>query len=124
MPIASSHDSDDHAEYIWQRADWPAWRWSAVELQPFLVAVSQARTALLERLRNLDDEHRRQVEAELYTRETVSTSAIEGVAVDTAAARSSILRRLKLGAAPNRDWQISDQTRGLIDCAALANDKG
>lgn len=106
------------SEYVWQRADWPQWRWSAGALQQGLVAVQEARTRLFDKMSHLDDEHRRQVEVELYTRETVSTSAIEGVQVDAAAARSSIMRRLKLGAAPNRDWQITDQTRGLIDILA------
>lgn len=110
MPIESS--------YIWQRPDWPCWRWSAEALHLPLSAAENARARLLDKLGQLDDEHRQQVEAELYTRETVSTSAIEGVQVDVAAARSSIIRRLKLGVAPNRDWQLTDQTRGLIDILA------
>jgi Fic family protein len=114
MPIPSS----SIPEFIWQRPDWPTWRWSEPTLQPQIAAVEQARLRLLEKLRGLDDEHRSLVAAELYTRETVSTSAIEGVQVDAAAARSSIIRRLKLGVAPNREWQVSDQTRGLIDILA------
>lgn len=106
------------SEYVWQRSDWPHWRWSDDVLHQGLQALREARASLLDKLSHLDDEHRRQVEAELYTRETVSTSAIEGVQVDAAAARSSIVRRLKLGVAPNRDWQVTDQTRGLIDILA------
>lgn len=106
------------SEYVWQRANWPQWRWSADDLTQGLLTVQETRTRLLDKMSRLDDEYRQQVEAELYTRETVSTSAIEGVQVDAAAARSSIVRRLKLGAATNRDWQITDQTRGLIDILA------
>jgi Fic family protein len=106
------------SDYIWQQPDWPSWRWADESVRPALAAVAVARDRLLEQLRHLDDEHRQQIEAELYTRETVSTSAIEGVQVDAAAARSSIMRRLKLGTAPDRDWQITDQTRGLIDILA------
>ena len=110
--------SSEQAEFIWQRADWPVWRWSEAALQAPLAAVGQAKNLLLEKLRGLDDAHRSLVAAELYTRETVATSAIEGVTVDAAAARSSIIRRLKLGVAPNREWQVTDQTRGLIDILA------
>lgn len=106
------------SEYIWQRSDWPNWRWSEKVLRPLLALVEAKRSLLFEKLRGLDGEHRGRVEAELYTRETVSTSAIEGVQVDAAAARSSIVRRLKLGVAPNRNWQVTDQTRGLIDILA------
>lgn len=106
------------SEFIWQHPDWPAWRWSQAALVAPLQRVSEVKSRLLEGLQRLDDEHRQQVEAELYTRETVSTSAIEGVQVDAAAARSSIVRRLKLGTAPNRAWQVTDQTRGLIDILA------
>ena len=111
MPIASP-------DFIWQRPDWPRWSWNGASLQSLLSAIHAQRTALGARLSALDDDHRGAIVAELMTRETVSTSAIEGVKVDAAAARSSIMRRLKLGVAPGREWQVTPQTIGLIDLLA------
>ena len=111
MPNTSS-------KFIWQRRDWPRWSWDEVSIRPLLSAIHPKRAALSARLSALDDEHRGAIVAELMTRETVSTSAIEGVKVDAAAARSSIMRRLKLAVAPGREWQVSPQTLGLIDILA------
>ena len=106
------------SEFIWQQADWPKWRWEDNQLQEALAAIHAQRHALSARLSALDHEHRGSVAAEFMTRETVSTSAIEGVKVDPAAARSSIMRRLKLGMAPGREWQVTRQIIGLIDILA------
>ncbi|MFA5941568.1 MAG: Fic family protein [Sinimarinibacterium sp.] len=111
MPIASP-------EFIWQRPDWPRWSWDEASIGPQLSAIHAQRASLGAHLSALDDEHRGAIVAELMTRETVSTSAIEGVKVDAAAARSSIMRRLKLGVAPGREWQVTPQTIGLIDILA------
>lgn len=111
MPIASP-------AFIWQRPDWPRWSWDEASVAPLLSAIHDQRSALGTRLSALDGEHRSAIVAELMTRETVSTSAIEGVKVDAAAARSSIMRRLKLGVAPTREWQVTPQTIGLIDILA------
>lgn len=106
------------SEFIWQQPKWPRWRWDDRKLQAELATIQEQRHALNARLSALDQEHRGNVVAELMTRETVSTSAIEGVKVDPAAARSSIMRRLKLGVAPGREWQVNRQTIGLIDILA------
>lgn len=108
----------NQSEFLWQRDQWPNWRWDQRLLEQPLAAIHEQRQALSARLSALDAEHRGNVVAELMTRETVSTSAIEGVKVDPAAARSSIMRRLKLGVAPGREWQVSRQTIGLIDILA------
>lgn len=111
MPIASP-------EFIWQRPGWPRWVWDDASTGPLLSALHAQRSVLGARLSALDDEHRGAIVAELMTCETVSTSAIEGVKVDAAAARSSIMRRLRLGVAPGRGWQVAPQTIGLIDILA------
>lgn len=103
--------------FLWQRPGWPGVSWSSAVHEP-LRAAGELRKLLQTKVQGLDDEHRARVEAELYTRETVSTSAIEGVQIDAAAARSSVIRRLHLGHAADRDWQVTDQTRGLIDILA------
>lgn len=68
--------------------------------------------------RALDTDHLSVAVAELTTRETVSTSAIEGVQLDTDEVRSSIMRRLGLGTAPEHVDRLAPAARGMIDVLA------
>jgi len=51
----------------------------------------------------------------LTTRETVSTSAIEGVKLDAEEVRSSIMRRLGLGTSPDHTDRSSADAKGMIE---------
>lgn len=55
---------------------------------------------------------------ELMTRETVSTSAIEGVKLDANEVRSSIMKRLGLGISDEQANRIGDAAAGVIDVLA------
>jgi len=68
--------------------------------------------------RGLDGDHLNFAIAELTTRETVSTSAIEGVKLDPDEVRSSIMRRLGLGASDSHADRLSPAARGMIDVLA------
>jgi Fic family protein len=76
--------------------------------QDFLSGLAQA----------LDADHLNLAIAELTTQETVSTSAIEGVTIDPAEVRSSIMRRLGLGVAQEKEDRLSPAARGMIDVLA------
>src|SRR6185312_14816999 len=80
--------------YIWQRPGWPRWRWSAGQLDPLLQDTQRKQDFLAGLARALDADHLGLAVAELTARETVSTSAIEGVRLDPDEVRSSIMRRL------------------------------
>ncbi len=68
--------------------------------------------------RALDTDHLSLAVAELTARETVSTSAIEGVRLDPDEVRSSIMRRLGLGVAQMDVDRLSPAARGMIDVLA------
>jgi Fic family protein len=105
-------------QYIWQREDWPHWRWSDSALKVALEAVQRKQDFLAGFAQALDADHLGLAVAELTARETVSTSAIEGVTVDPDEVRSSIMRRLGLGAAQETEDRLSPAARGMIDVLA------
>ena len=82
------------ARYIWQGPDWPRWRWSEAVLADTLSAAQRKQDFLAGLAQGLDGDHLNFAIAEFTTRETVSTSAIEGVKLDPDEVRSSIMRRL------------------------------
>jgi Fic family protein len=104
--------------YIWQRPDWPKWRWSEPALATALASTQRKQDFLAGLARALDGDHLNLVIAELTTQETVSTSAIEGVKLDPDEVRSSIMRRLGLGNSSNRIDRLSGAARGMIDVLA------
>jgi hypothetical protein len=65
-----------------------------------------------------DPEHANRAVAELSTQETVATSAIEGVKLDPHSVRSSLMRRLGLGVAKDREERIGLAVKGVIDMLA------
>ncbi|HUA26375.1 MAG TPA: Fic family protein [Steroidobacteraceae bacterium] len=104
--------------YIWQRADWPQWRWSTTQVAPLLDDVQRKQDFLAGLARALDTDHLGLAVAELTARETVSTSAIEGVRLDPDEVRSSIMRRLGLGAGERDADHLTPAARGMIDVLA------
>ncbi|HWJ35725.1 MAG TPA: Fic family protein [Steroidobacteraceae bacterium] len=105
-------------QYIWQRSDWPRWRWSDSDFSNTLIAVQRKRDFLAGLARSLDADYLNIAVTELMTRETVSTSAIEGVTLDADEVRSSIMRRLGLGASEDQTDRLSPAARGVIDILA------
>jgi len=105
-------------QYIWQRADWPHWRWAHSALVRALDAVQRKQDFLAGLAQALDVHDLGLAVAELTARETVSTSAIEGVTLDADEVRSSIMRRLGLGASPDEVDRLSAAARGMIDVLA------
>jgi Fic family protein len=106
------------SRYIWQRPDWPRWRWSESDLSGALTAVQRKRDFLAGLARGLDADHLNLAITELMTRETVSTSAIEGVKLDADEVRSSIMRRLGLGVSEEQVNRLSPAAKGVIDVLA------
>lgn len=104
--------------YIWQRPGWPQWRWSSAQLAPLLQDAQRKQDFLAGLARALDADHLGLAVAELTARETVSTSAIEGVRLDPDEVRSSIMRRLGLGARQQDSDRLTPAARGMIDILA------
>src|SRR5262249_38494434 len=106
------------ASFVWQRPDWPRWRWSEPALAAALHTVQRKQDFLAGMAKGLDADHINLAITELMTRETISTSAIEGVKLDADETRSSIMKRLGLGVADGQINRIGDAAKGVIDVLA------
>ena len=80
--------------YLWQRADWPQWRWDTAQLAEPLAQAHRAQGHLAGRMASVGLAQRDQATLQALTQEVVTSSAIEGEALDQATVRSSIARRL------------------------------
>lgn len=99
--------------YVWQRADWPQWRYDAAALAPALAQVHRAQGHLTGRMAELGLAQRDQAALQALTQEVITTSAIEGEALNLDAVRSSIARRLgvDIGALAPADRRVD----GVVD---------
>ena len=99
--------------YLWQRPDWPQWQWDATALAAPLAQVHRAQGHLAGRMAELGLAQRDQATLQALTQEVVTTSAIEGEALDLDAVRSSIARRLgvDIGALAPADRHVD----GVVD---------
>ncbi|MEJ7928589.1 Fic family protein [Ramlibacter sp. AN1015] len=80
--------------YVWQRPDWPQWRYDAAAVSGPLAEVSRAQGSLLGRLADVGMTLRSAASLEALAEDVVKTSAIEGEMLDLQAVRSSLARRL------------------------------
>ena len=80
--------------YIWQRPDWPHWRYELSALAEPMSQVSRAQGQLLGRLADVGLGPRGEAHLAALTDDVLQTSAIEGEHLPVASVRSSIARRL------------------------------
>jgi Fic family protein len=85
--------------YIWQRDDWPNFRWEDAALADELAAAHALQARLLGRMEALGLQLRDEAKLATLTREVLATSEIEGERLDDAQVRSSVARRLGLDVA-------------------------
>jgi Fic family protein len=99
--------------YIWQRPDWPQWRFDAAALAAPLAQVHRAQGHLAGRMAELGLAQRDLATLQALTQEVITTSAIEGEALNLEAVRSSIARRLRvdIGALAPADRHVD----GVVD---------
>ena len=99
--------------YIWERQDWPHFRWDNARLLPLLSDARYRQGSFLGTMRTLGFDLRLQSELEATSDDVVTTSAIEGEVLDRTSVRSSVARRLGLpdaGAAP-----ADRKVEGVVD---------
>lgn len=89
----------DNPRWIWQRPDWPHFRWQAETLAPLLRTCQQEQGRLLGMAGAVAGHA--QVEGELDTllQNIITSSAIEGEQLNVSSVRSSLARRLGVTAA-------------------------
>ena len=101
--------------YLWQRPDWPQWRWDAATLATPLAQLHRAQGHLAGRMGELGLAlaQRDQATLQVLTQEVITTSAIEGETLSLDAVRSSIARRLgvDIGALAPADRHVD----GVVD---------
>ncbi len=99
--------------YLWQRPDWPQWRFDAAALAAPLAEVHRAQGHLAGRMASVGLAQRDQATLQALTQEAVTTSAIEGEALSLDIVRFSIARRLgvDIGALAPADRHVD----GVVD---------
>jgi Fic family protein len=99
--------------WIWQRPEWPDFRWDSAALAQPLASARRAQGELLGMGRLLDPDSDLLAQLEVLTSEGVATSAIEGERFDPKAVRSSLARRLGL---PTAGLPVPPRSvEGLVD---------
>ncbi len=108
--------------YIWQAADWPAWRYDLSALTGPLTEVSRAQGVLLGRLADVGMALRDQASLAALTEDVVKTSEIEGDVLNVESVRSSIARRLGLdiGAVAPVDRHVDGVVEMVLDATSHA----
>jgi Fic family protein len=98
---------------IWQRPDWPNWRFDAAALAVPLAELHRAQGHLAGRMAELGMAQQGEAALQVLTQEVVKTSEIEGERLDLEVVRSSIARRLgvDIGALAPNDRYVE----GVVD---------
>ncbi|MGN6479401.1 Fic family protein [Luteibacter sp.] len=109
--------------YIWQRPDWPVWRYDLRRLAGPLAEVSQLQGRLLGRLSDVGMVLRSEASLVTLTDDVVKTSAIEGEQLDVASVRSSVARRLgvDVGALAPVDRHVEGVVAMVLDATLDAH---
>jgi Fic family protein len=103
--------------YIWQRKDWPEWRYDLAALNTPLAAIRHGQGRLLGRMQALGFKLRDEAWLQTLTQDVVKTSAIEGENLDAEQVRSSIARRLgmDIGALAPADRNVEGIVEVMLD---------
>ena len=82
--------------YIWQRKQWPNWRWDLQALGNLQVRVAHKQGRLLGKVEGLGFDLRNEAHLQTLTEDVVKSSSIEGEELPVDQVRSSIARQLGL----------------------------
>jgi len=99
--------------YIWQRAEWPDFRWKDADLLQALGAARLAQGRLLGSMSRIGFDLKLAAQVTTLTEDVIKSSEIEGDILDRASVRSSIARRLGF---PDAAVQPADRrTEGVVE---------
>ncbi|MEO6875096.1 MAG: Fic family protein [Opitutaceae bacterium] len=99
--------------YIHQHPNWPRFTWNERALLSLLPEVRHRQGRLLGRMEGLGFRFRSEAGLDNLTSEVIKSSAIEGTVFDPTAVRSSIARRLGLGA--DQSTRSSHEIEGAVE---------
>ena len=105
--------------YLWQRPDWPQWRYDAAALAGPLAQLHRAQGELVGRMAHLGLAQRDLATLQVLTQEVITTSAIEGETLNLEAVRSSIARKLgvDIGALAPADRHVDGVVDMVLDAS-------
>lgn len=99
--------------YIWERPEWPHFRWDGGGLSDLLAATSHKQGLLLGRMKGLGFDLKLRAQLETMTEEVLKSSEIEGETLTRQSVRSSLARRL--GVADGALARGDDRTEGVVE---------
>jgi Fic family protein len=94
IAIFSAEGAENMARYIYERADWPKFRWDQNGVSSRLAAVRHRQGRLIGRMQALGFPVREEAVLTTLTEDVLKSSEIEGEILDREKVRSSIARRL------------------------------
>jgi Fic family protein len=103
--------------YIYERSDWPDFRWNHEALAQQLAAVRHRQGRLIGRMQALGFPLREEAVLKTLTEDVLKSSEIEGEILDKDQVRSSIARRLGMdaGALPQADRNVDGVVEMMLD---------
>jgi Fic family protein len=104
-------------DYIWQRDDWPKFRWDAEKLATKLAAVRHQQGRLIGKMESLGFQLRTEAVFQTLTEDVLKSSEIEGENLNRQHVRSSIARRLgiDIGALAYVDRDVEGVVEMMLD---------
>ncbi|MEX1828515.1 Fic family protein [Luteibacter sp. CQ10] len=99
--------------WIWQNADWPAFRWEDQAVSPLLRQCQQAMGRLVGMAKSSADDVQLEESLDALLANIVTSSAIEGEQLNVASVRSSLARRL--GVADHDAQKPAPRSEGLAE---------
>lgn len=99
--------------WIWQQPDWPKFHWNLEQLQTYLGDANKSLGILLGRMGSLDAGLNSESALDALLQNIITSSAIEGEALNAASVRSSLAKRL--GISVDAQIPISSKTEGLAE---------
>ncbi len=109
-------------KFIWQREDWPNWRYDLGGLADLLARVSLARGVLLGRMADAGISSRTQANLATLVQDVVKTSEVEGEILNVESVRSSLARRLgvEIGGLASLDRNVDGVVQMVLDATGNA----
>lgn len=99
--------------YIWERPEWPHFRWDSSALADLLAAASHKQGHLLGQMQGLGFDLKLRAQVETVTEDVLKSSEIEGETLNRNSVRSSVARRLGV------DYETmvasDDKTDGVVE---------
>jgi Fic family protein len=107
----------EYQKYIWQRPEWPQWRFDSGHLSELLSRVTLERGRLLGSMQTLGFKLAEEATLRVLTEDVIKSSEIEGEKLNQESVRSSLARRLGLdiGALAPADRHVDGVVEMVLD---------